>query len=238
MILSSLLTDFLECLEVERNASLLTIRNYDQYLKKFLDFAGDIEPESVDLKLVKSYKLYLSKKPLKRKTRNCYLIALRTFLRYLEEQNIKSLSKEEVKLDKQEASPLKVLNDTQLMVLLDAPDTTKINGIRDKAILETIFSTGLRVSELVLLNRNGVNSGRWLEKYLYMRRCVRKDSFKPLFIRFQGRVVVENDGEAMRLTPRSIQRIVEKYVKKLGLSVKATPHTLRSFTSSRISPDL
>jgi len=129
---------------------------------------------------------------------------------------------------------------------LDAPDVTKKDGIRDRAILETLFSTGLRVSELASLNRDTINLNRkefgiigkggkervvfisdsaadWLQKYL----DVRKDSFKPLFIRFQGRIDPSDNGQSMRLSPRSIERTVEKYVKNLGFAVKATPHTLR-----------
>ena len=268
MTLSALITDFLEYLELERNASQLTIKNYDHYLKRFLQFArldsakprqrrakraGDIDPKEIDLNLVRKYRLYLSrwsnpqtKQLLKRVTQNYFMIALRAFLRYLARIDVETLSAEKVELGDSEPRPLKVLDDTQLKQLLDAPDTLKKDGIRDRCILETLFSTGLRVSELASLNRDTINLGRrefgiigkggkmrvvfisdtaadWLERYLNAR----KDAFKPLFIRFQGRVDSANNGEAMRLTPRSIERVVEKYVKGLGLSVKATPHTLR-----------
>lgn len=253
MTLSILITDFLEYLELERNASQLTIKNYDHYLKRFLVFAGDIEPGQIDLNMIRKYRLYLSRyaqpttnKPLKRVTQNYFMIALRAFLRYLARMDISTLSAEKVELGDPEPRPLKILDDNQLVQLLEAPDTRKDKGLRDRAILETIFSTGLRVSELAALNRNSVNLDRgefgvvgkggkervvflsdsaieWLNKYL----DARKDTFKPLFIRFQGKVNLENSGETMRLTPRSIERIVEKYVKKAGLPVKATPHTLR-----------
>lgn len=253
MTLSALITDFLEYLELERNTSQLTIKNYDHYLKRFLEFAGDINPKEIDLNLVRKYRLYLSrwsdpktKKPLKRITQNYFMIALRAFLRYLARIDINTLSPEKVELGEVDPRPLKILDDTALKQLLEAPDTTKKEGIRDRCILETLFSTGLRVSELASLNRDTINLGRrefgiigkggkervvfisdtaadWIDRYLN----VRKDSFKPLFIRFQGKVDPSNNGEAMRLTTRSVERIVEKYVKKLGLSVKATPHTLR-----------
>lgn len=253
MTLSSLITDFLEYLELERDASQLTIRNYDHYLKRFLDFTGDIDPKNIDLNMIRKYRLYLSrwsdpktKKSLKRITQNYFMIAVRAFLRYLGRVDIETLSPEKVELGEQDPRPLKVLDDSALEQLLAAPDTTKKDGIRNRAILETLFSTGLRVSELKSLNRDTINLSRrefgiigkggkervvflsdsavrWLEKYL----CLRKDSFKPLFIRFQGRINPANQGEAMRLTTRSIERIIEKYVKTLGLSVKATPHTLR-----------
>lgn len=253
MTLSALITDFLEYLELERNASQLTIRNYDHYLKRFLDFAGEVTPVDVDLNLITRYRLYLSRykdpktqKPLKGVTQNYFMIALRALLRYLARQDIVSLSHEKVELGEQEPRPLKVLETSQLEEILKSPDVSKKDGIRDRAILETLFSTGLRVSELVKLNRDTINlasrefsiigkgnkerivfltdsAAEWLDRYL----AVRKDTFKPLFIRFQGKASVENDGEAMRLTPRSIERVVEKYVKKARLSVKATPHTIR-----------
>lgn len=253
MILSALITDFLEYLELERNASQLTIRNYDHYLKRFLEFSGDINPKGIDLNTVRKYRLYLSrwsdpkrKKPLKRVTQNYFMIALRAFLKYLARIDIETLSPEKVELGEAEPRPLKVLDEMQLKQLLEAPDSSKKDGMRDKAVLETFFSTGLRVSELASLNRDTINLDRrefgiigkgGKERVVFISDCAadflrkylefRKDSFKPLFIRFQGKVDPAKNGEAMRLTPRSIERIVEKYVKQLGFSVKATPHTLR-----------
>lgn len=253
MNLSILITDFLEYLELERNASQLTIRNYDHYLRRFLEFVGDINPKDIDLNLIRKYRLHLSRwsdpetqKPLKRVTQNYFMIALRAFLKYLARIDIVTLSPEKVELGEAEPRPLKILDETQLKQLLEAPDVTKKDGMRDRAILETLFSTGLRVSELASLNCDTINLDRkefgiigkggkervvfvsdsaadYLRKYLEFRN----DTFKPLFIRFQGKIDPGNDGEAMRLTPRSIERTVEKYVKALGFSVKATPHTLR-----------
>lgn len=253
MLVSKLITHFLEYLELEKNCSQLTIRNYNHYLRRFLEFSGDINPKNIDLNLVRRYRLYLSrfsdpitKKPIKKITQNYFLIALRAFLKYMARVNINTLSPEKVKLGDTDPRPLKVLDETHIRSLLGAPDTLKKDGIRDRCLLEMFISTGIRVSELASLNRATINLGRrefgiigkggkervvfisdtasfWLEKYLY----IRKDTFKPLFIRFQGKVDVANNGEAMRLTTRSIERIVEKYVKKLGLTVKATPHTLR-----------
>ncbi len=251
--LSSLIVDFLEYLELERNTSQLTIKNYDHYLKRFLEFSGDIDPKEIDLNLVRKYRLYLSrfsdpktKNGLKRVTQNYFMIALRALLRYLARSDVPTLSAEKVELGDNEPRPLKVLDDPQLKQLLEAPDSAKKDGIRDRAVLETLFSTGLRVSELASLNRDTINLTRrefgiigkggkervvfisdaaadWLEKYL----MVRKDTFRPLFIRFQGKVDPSDNGESMRLSTRSIERIVEKYVKRLGLPIKATPHTLR-----------
>ncbi|MCL4367074.1 tyrosine-type recombinase/integrase [Patescibacteria group bacterium] len=252
-MISSSITDFLEYLEIERNASQKTIQNYDHYLKRFLGFAGDIEPNKIDLGLVRKYRLYLgrfvdpeTKKPLKRVTQNYFMIALRAFLRYLARHDINSLSAEKVELGETEASPIKVLDEDALQKLLEAPDVLDKAGLRDRALLELLFSTGLRVSELASLNRDTINLNRtefsvigkgskervvflsdsalkWLGEYLHGRH----DPYQPLFIRFQGKENSEDNGEKMRLTPRSIERIVEKYVKAVGLSIKATPHTLR-----------
>lgn len=253
MTISKLITDFLEYLELERNSSQKTIRNYDHYLRRFVDFAGDISPGDINLELIRKYRLYLAryvdpttKRPLKRKTQNYFMIALRAYLRYLQRIDIPSLSPEKIELGEQDPSPLKVLDDDSLTRLLLAPDVHTLDGLRDKAILELLFSTGLRVSELASLNRDQINLNRlefgivgkggkervvfishesaaWLDRYLTNR----DDDFKPLFIRYQGKVDSEDNGEKMRLSTRSIERIVEKYVKFCGLSVKATPHTLR-----------
>lgn len=253
MILSALTVDFLEYLEVEKNASQKTIQNYDHYLKRFLDFSGPIEPGAIDLNLVRKYRLFLSrfidpktKLHLKKVTQNYFVIALRAFLRYLAKRDITSLSADKIELSGSDPSPVKVLESNILEQLLKAPNILDVAGLRDRALLETLFSTGLRVSELASLNRDTINLERrefsivgkggkervvflsdsavyWIEQYLKSRH----DSFKPLFIRFQGKASLENGGELMRLTPRSIERIVEKYVKQTGITIKATPHTLR-----------
>lgn len=252
MTISSLITDFLEYLELERNASPLTIKNYDHYLKRFLEFtrlakhSGDIHPNEINLNLVRKYKLYLSRKPLKPVTQNFFLIALRAFLRYLAHVDITTLPPQKVELGEQDTQPLKILEQTHIRALLQAPDITQKDGMRDRAILEMLFSTGLLVSELASLDRDTINQDRgefriigkggkervvfisdsaagWLRKYLMLR----KDTFKPLFIRYQGKVDSANNGESMRLTTRSIERIVEKYASRLGLPIKVTPHTLR-----------
>ena len=248
-----LITDFLEYLELERNVSQLTIRNYDHYLRRFADFAGDIDPKTIDLAMIRKYRLFLSRfidpnsgQNLKRKTQNYFLIALRAFLKYLARIDIPSLAPEKVELGEQDPSPLKVLDDNSLETLLIQPDVTNISGMRDRAILITLFSTGLRVSELASLNTDQVNLDRrefgivgkgGKERVVFLSDDAvesiqdyidhRTDDYKPLFIRFQGTPDPSDQGEKMRLTSRSIERIVEKYVKQAGLSIKATPHTLR-----------
>lgn len=253
MKLSKLIIDFLEYLEVEKNASQLTIRNYDHYLQRFLAFAGDVNPKDIDLGLIRKYRVYLARYvdentglTLKRVTQNYFVIALRAFLRYLAKIDIDTLAAEKIELGEQEARPIKVLDEEQLDRLLNSPEISKIEGLRDKALLETLFSTGLRVSELGKLNRDQINldkgefgivgKGRkervvflsdaareWIGRYLSHR----KDHFKPLFIRYSGKEDPARGGENMRLTVRSIERIIEKYVKKAKIPIKATPHTLR-----------
>ena len=253
MKLSKLIVDFLEYLEVEKNASQLTIRNYDHYLQRFLTFVGDINPKDIDLALIRKYRVFLARYvdentglSLKRVTQNYFIIALRAFLRYLAKIDVDTLAAEKIELGDQEARPIKVLDEEQRDRLLAAPDVSKIEGVRDKALLETLFSTGLRVSELAKLDREQINldkgefgiigKGRkerlvflsdaakeWIGKYLSQR----KDNYKPLFIRYSGKEDPSRSGENMRLTVRSIERTLEKYVKKAKIPIKATPHTLR-----------
>jgi len=257
MSLSSWIADFLEYLEVEKGRSPLTIRQYEHYLKRFDDWLSQnssaVEPEGIDLELVRKYRLYLAHlrnrhgKPLKRNTQTYYIIALRAFLRYLlVQRDIPTLSPDKVELPKQISRSVTFLNPGQLDRLLNSPKISNEAGLRDKAILETLFSTGLRVSELVSLNRDQINLDRkefgirgkgdklrvvflsdsaaeWLQRYLRARR----DRFKPLFIRYSGAVDAKRDGERMRLTARSVEKVVGKYAKRCGLPVDATPHTLR-----------
>lgn len=251
--LSKLTTDFLEHLEVEKNASQLTIRNYDHYLKRFLAFAGDIDPKEINQEKVRKYRVFLARYidektglPLKKVTQNYFVIALRAFLRYLAKNDIETLAAEKIELGDQDPRPIKVLDNDQLSRLLSSPEISKIDGLRDKAILETLFSTGLRVSELTKLNRDKINLERrefgivgkggkervvfisdaaaeWIGRYLSQRT----DRHNPLFIRYSGKEDPSKAGEKMRLTPRSVERIVEKYVRKAQIPIKASPHTLR-----------
>lgn len=263
IMIKELITDFLEYLELEKNSSPKTIKNYRHYLERFIAYAGEEStPKDITPELVRKYRLYLSRfidpltsKPLKRITQNYFMIALRAFLRYLAKNDIQTLSPEKIELGSQDPAPVKVLDIDSVQKLLAAPDISQDSGIRDRAILELLFSTGLRVSELSSLNIDHINfksqefsivgkggkirvvflsdsAAQWIASYLKLRR----DKFKPLFIRFQGKPEIENFGEKMRLTPRSIERIVEKYVKLTGLSIKATPHTFRhSFATDLLS---
>jgi len=257
MSLEPLIDDFLEYLEVEKGRSPLTIREYRHYLERFLDWiktnSKATAPEEIKPELIRRYRLYLAHlrgqndKPLKRITQTYHIIALRAFLRYmLVQRDIPTLSPDKIELPKQSQRLVTFLNPEQLERLLNSPKISDEVGLRDKAIMETLFSTGLRVSELVRLNRDQINLDRkefgvrgkgdklrvvflsgtaaqWLERYLQTR----KDSFKPLFRRYSGRVDTTKDGEKMRLTARSVQEIVNKYAKRCGLPMEVTPHTLR-----------
>jgi len=257
MSLDLLITEFLEYLEIEKGCSPLTIRVYRHYLKRFYNWLSEnsriTKPQDIDLELIRRYRLYLAHLrdrngvQLKRISQNYHIIALRSFLRYLlVQRDLSTLSPDKIELPKQSSRSISFLDSEQLERLLNSPQISDKIGLRDKAILETLFSTGLRVSELVSLNRDQIDFDRqefgikgkgnklrvvflsdmaaqWIKCYLQSRR----DYFKPLFIRYTGRVDTEKNGEKMRLTARSIQRIVAKYAKRAGLPIKASPHILR-----------
>lgn len=254
--LPKLADDFLEYLEIEKNCSKLTIRDYRHYLDVFIDWYIRTIPnkslEKIELSDIRKYRVFLSNKVdqkgagLKRVTQNYYVIALRSFLRFLIKNDYKTLEPSKIDLPKTESRSLKFLERDQVDRLVTSTDTSREEGVRDRTIMELLFSTGLRVSELVSLNRDQISlerkefgiigkgrrsrivfvsdrAGDWIQKYLNMR----KDKFKPLFIRYSGRVIEDNSGEKMRLTARSIERIVKKYVRLSRLPVDATVHTLR-----------
>lgn len=253
----SLCRDFLQHLEIERNCSPLTIRNYHHYLMRFANWLAqkkktDIPIEKLDLPLIRDYRLYLSGlrnelgKGLKRSTQGYHVIALRSFLKWLTKNDYRVISPEKIDLPKGVSRSLKFLNNEQVERLLNQPGLSTPQGLRDKAVLEVLFSTGLRVSELVGLNRDQVDLKRrefgvigkggrarvvflsqravdWTSRYLKTR----EDAWQPLFIHYSGRKDESREGERMRLSARSVQRIVKKYTKKAKLPVAATTHTLR-----------
>jgi len=254
--LPTLIDQFLEYLEIEKNCSKLTIRDYRHYLKVFAGWIGTSLPQKtigdLDLQTVRKYRVYLANRAdekgltLKRVTQNYYIIALRSFLRFLIKNDYKTLEPSKIDLPKTESRSLKFLEKEQVDRLIIQCDTRKEEGLRDRSILELLFSTGLRVSELVRLNHNQVNlerkefgvigkGGRARVVFISDRAAdsikryleKRKDRFAPLFIRYSGRVDEQNNGEKMRLTARSVERIVKKYVRLARLPVDATVHTLR-----------
>jgi len=252
-----LIAEFLEYLEIQKGCSPLTIREYRHYLKRFHNWLTEnssaTKPGDINLEIVRRYRLYLAHLRardgvlLQRVTQSYHIVALRAFLRYLlVQRDIPTLSPDKIELPKQGSRSVSFLNPGQIERLLNSPKISNNVGLRDKTILETLFSTGLRVSELVSLNRDQVDlqrkefgvkgkgnkirvvflsdtAAQWIERYLRSRQ----DHFKPLFIRHRGKVDAQKNGEKMRLTARSIQNIVSKYAKRSGLPIKATPHTLR-----------
>jgi site-specific recombinase XerD len=250
--------EFLEYLEVEKGASPLTIRNYKHYLDRFetwIEKQG-IRPQLADInqEVVRQYRIYLSRlssgskkdQGLSRRTQGYHVIAIRSFLRWLIKNDYQVMSPDKIDLPKVPERQIKFLTGQQVDRLLNAPSLSTIQGKRDKAILETLFSTGLRVSELVSLDRDRINleqrefgivgkggkgrvvflstrAAEWVEKYLKAR----KDHYKPLFIRHKGKMDPSIPGEKMRLTPRSIQRMIKKYARKIRLPVEVTPHVIR-----------
>jgi site-specific recombinase XerD len=247
---------FLEHLEVEKNCSKLTIRNYSHYLEvlqKYFEGTGKTSPKVSDINQdnVRSFRLYLSRQSgvngeMKIVTQGYYVIALRSFLKYLIRNDYNVMQPEKIEVPKNKDHSLKFLNGEQVERLLNQPLLSTKVGIRDRAILEILFSTGLRVSELTRLNRDQINlitrefgvigkggkarvvfisvrAAIYLDKYLKTR----SDKDRPLFIRYGGKKDVITEEEKMRLTPRSIERLVKHYVRLAKLPVEATPHTLR-----------
>jgi len=254
--LSKKMSEFLEYLEIEKGSSPLTIRNYRHYLKRFLSWMQkeNIHQGLKDINndVVRMYRIYLSRRTdgkggsLSRRTQGYHVIALRSFLRWLLKNDYEVMSPDKIDLPKTDDRQIKFLTGEQVDRLLNAPTISTIQGKRDKAILELLYSTGLRVSELAGLNRDkidlerrefgvigkggkarvvflSVRASEWIKKYL----SARDDKYKPLFIRHKGKVDPSTPDEKMRLTPRSIQRMLKKYVKKIKLPVDATPHVIR-----------
>ncbi|KPJ85370.1 hypothetical protein AMJ57_03305 [Parcubacteria bacterium SG8_24] len=254
-----LIRDFLEYLEIERNRSVRTVRNYDFYLQRFFDWAEWIKPEGITPELIRKYRLWLNRfrdtqgETLKKNTQNYHLIALRAFLKYLAKRDIKTLAPEKIELARTPERTVEFLEANELERLLEAPffGTPKGDGegislivYRDKAILEMLFSTGLRVSELAGLTKEMVNLKReeftvrgkgdkprvvflsnqaryWLGEYLK-----RRGDLSPYLFASHDRAGKKRD-DSRGLTARSIQRIVEKYARAAGITKRITPHTIR-----------
>lgn len=252
MKLSELITDFLEYLEIEQNRSQKTIRNYHHYLARLIDFTEDCDISQLDLETIRKWRLWLNRqadaqeRTISTTTQNYHLIALRSFLKYLAKRDIETLASDKVELAKISRPQVDFLEDEEVTSLMETPDVSRPAGARDKAILELLFSSGLRVSELVNLNRNDINFKRRefvvrgkgnrdrivfvsekaiaaIEHYLKQRN----DNYKPLFIHLSGSKSELNEGNYTRLGARSIQRLVSRYARAAGITKDVTPHTLR-----------
>ncbi|MCF7815779.1 MAG: tyrosine-type recombinase/integrase [Candidatus Pacebacteria bacterium] len=266
MKLSELKREFLEYLEIEKGRSILTISNYDRYLARFLTYANTEDPQKLTEQTVREYRLWLNRQPgtktgrqidtLKRKTQNYYLIALRAFLKYLRKRSIESLNPELIELAKVPDRSLDLISTQELNRLMDAPDVNTTRGLRDHAILELLFSTGLRVSELCSLSQEDVDLSRdefsvrgkgdkvrvvflsdtarnAIKEYLK----VRKDFDDAMFVQYgKNSKKEEVKNKDLRLTPRSVQRIIKQYATIAGITRKVTPHVIRhSFATDLLS---
>jgi site-specific recombinase XerD len=266
--LEQLKREFLEHVEIEKGNSLKTVNNYDHYISRFLEFAKIDSPKDITDDKIREFRLFLNRQPgvkvhgqssttLKKNTQNYYLIALRTFLKYLMKRDIPSLSPDRIDLAKIKERSLDLISVDELNRLLKAPIIENISGkkddtlkiLRDKAILELFFSTGLRLSELCSLNRDldlskdefSIRGKGEKVRVVFLSNSAkdaireylknRKDLDEPLFIQYSRNGAKEN-----RLTPRSIERIVKYYAIKAGISKKVTPHVIRhSFATDLLS---
>lgn len=252
MLFAKAKTDFLEYLEIEQNRSQKTIANYDHYLTRILDFGDNPTVTDINEDFVRKWRLWLNRlgtnvsDELQKNTLNYHLIALRSFLKYCAKRNIDAMSADKIELARVVRKQVTFLNPEELERLFAQPNLNTPQGLRDRAILELLFSSGLRVSELVGLDREHINLKRrefmvrgkgqkdrpifispdaadWLQSYIDKRT----DNVRPLFMRYSGIKQVDRTGNFHRLTARSVQRMVAKYALLAGITKHVSPHTLR-----------
>ncbi|MEQ1500174.1 MAG: site-specific tyrosine recombinase/integron integrase [Parcubacteria group bacterium] len=258
--LKQLKQQFLEYIEIEKGRSLKTVENYDHYLSRFLDYTKNDSPEKITADSIREFRLWLNRQStgqsknkdetLSRKTQNYYLIAIRAFLKYLARQEIKTLPAERIELAKVNERSLDLITQTELSRLLNSPNGTDLKDLRDRAILELLFSTGLRVSELCSL-RSDIDlssdelsirgkGGKVRVVFIsdFAKKCLRdylkarKDMSDALFIQVNPDSKSKSKNkvatkEANPLTTRSVERILKYHTTKAGISKKVTPHTMR-----------
>jgi site-specific recombinase XerD len=253
MLFAKAKTDFLEYLEIEQNRSQKTIANYDHYLTRILDFGGeDITIMDIDAEFIRKWRLWLNRlgtntsDELGKSTLNYHLIALRSFLKFCAKRNIPAMTADKIELARTKRKQVTFLSEDELARVFEQPDVSTIAGARDRAILELLFSSGLRVSELVGLDKDHINLKRrefmvrgkgqkdrpifisdqaasWVQFYLDKR----EDTTRPLFARYSGTKKVDTTGNFHRLTARSVQRLVARYALMAGITKHVSPHTMR-----------
>lgn len=266
--LQACIDEYLEYLTIERQVSPFTIRNYRFYLLKFATWLNKYYPEKelseVSSRMLKTYRVYLAQTKdnkgqyLAPVTQGYYVIALRSMLRYLIRQDYEVISPERLELPRGKEHQVKFLDYNHIEAMIEKADVDTIQGLRDRVIMETLFSTGLRVSELVSLNKTTINlesrefgvtgkgkkirvvflsprAAGWIERYMRER----DDHYHPVFVRHSGAKPQIDDpkaGEKLRLTTRSVQRIIAKYGRLAHLPYSVTPHVMRhSFATDLIS---
>ncbi len=269
ILILSLIKDYLDYLEIEKGRSPKTRENYGRYLNNFLDFVQNekktkkesMKPDIITQDIVRAYRIFLNRTPrhfasdsrqsaqsantasIKKNTQSYYLIALRNFLKYLAKRDIKSLTAEKIELPKTDERQIEIIDYDELERLLNIPKTNSLKGLRDKAILEMLFSAGLRVSELCNLNRGDISlkksefsvkgkggkirmvflsetAKNALKNYLDKR----SDVEEALFVSYSKSAALKTLG---RIIPRAIERLIKFYATRAGISKKITPHTLR-----------
>ena len=257
MGLKELHKEYLEYLEIERGRSLKTVENYDRYLKRFFGFAKISSASEIDDEILRKYRLDLNRGGLKKRTQNYYLIALRNFLKYLAWRGIGSLSPERILLAKAPERDLDLISVEELDRLFKSPEGDGIKSLRDRTMLELLFSTGLRVSELASLDRDSVDlkkdefsvrgkgekvrvvflsddARKAVKRYL----AKRVDMDDALFVQIgrKAEKLAQGKKDSLRLTPRSVERLIKHYALKAGISKKVTPHVIRhSFATDLLS---
>jgi site-specific recombinase XerD len=247
-----MIIDFVESLEVEGGRSAKTAENYKRYLERLEQFAGNIDVEDITQELIRKYRLWLNRhvndqgEGLALISQNYHLVALRGFLKYLSNRDILSLSPEKIILPKVSRKQVTFLHFDEVARLIEQIDCSDEVGLRDRAIVELLFSSGLRVSELVNLNRDHVNTKRrefmvrgkgqkdrpvfiskaaaeHVDNYLHARI----DNLPPLFLSYSSNNIASTTGDYRRLSARSIQRMVSKYARLAGITKHVSPHTMR-----------
>ena len=254
MFISEALTDFLEYLEVEGGRSPKTIANYQLYLERFIDFAGDITVDKITSEVIRRYRLWLNRyknettnEELSLITQSYHLIALRGFLTYLSRRNITSLAADKIILPKTIRKQVTFLQYDEVVRMINQIPTDTEAGLRDRAIVELLFSSGLRVSELVNLNRDHINLSRrefmvrgkgQKDRPVFISKSAaehvssyldaRTDSLPALFLSYSRRNAAPNlSGDYRRLSARSIQRMISQYARLAGITKHVSPHTMR-----------
>ncbi len=249
--IQQLFQDFLTDMEVAKNRSKKTVENYRHYLERFLEWTKITAPADITDDLIRDYRLFLNRfqtdrgEDLQKITQSYHIIAIRAFLKYLAKRDIKSLTPEKVEIGKISRKEIDFLEDEELARLLNTPSCENLNGLRDRAILHLLFSTGLRVSELTSLDRESINldkdeftvrgKGDKLRLVFLSQNAKnalrayldrREDIDASLFIRHDIKPNT-SDKETLRLTPRTVQRLVKKHALAAGIAHKVTPHMLR-----------